>query len=180
MEYSPDSKWLTYTKPAANQMDIVYLYNLTTGKEYPVTEKWYNSSQPVFSSDGKYLIYSSDRDLRPIYSRIEWNYAYGDMSGVYMTMLAKDTPSPMLPSDSESAGVDKKDEKPEGRPGPDGKPADKKKEVTVKVDPDGILVLSGILEDQEEKVRRMAESKGLTFLKRMQVKDWVAMSFRKE
>ena len=93
----------------------------------------------MFSSDGKYLIYSSDRDLRPIYSRIEWNYAYGDMSGVYMTMLAKDTPSPMLPSDSESAGVDKKDEKPEGRPGPDGKPADKKKEVTVKVDPDGIL-----------------------------------------
>ena len=47
------------------------------------------------------------------------------------------------------------------------------------VDPDGILVLSGILEDQEEKVRKMAESKGLTFLKRMQVKDWVAMSFRK-
>ena len=47
------------------------------------------------------------------------------------------------------------------------------------VDPGGILVLSGILEDQEEKVRRMAESKGLTFLKRMQVKDWVAMSFRK-
>ncbi len=139
VEYSPDSKWLTYTKPAANQMDIVYLYNLTTGKEYPVTEKWYNSSQPVFSSDGKYLIYSSDRDLRPIYSRIEWNYAYGDMSGVYMTMLAKDTPSPMLPSDSESAGVDNKDGKPEGRPGPDGKPADKKKEVTVKVDPDGIL-----------------------------------------
>ena len=47
------------------------------------------------------------------------------------------------------------------------------------VDPDGILVLSGILEDQEEKVRKMAESKGLTFLKRLQVKDWVAMSFRK-
>ena len=47
------------------------------------------------------------------------------------------------------------------------------------VDPDGILVLSGILEDQEEKVRKMAESKGLTFLKRMQVKDWVAMSFQK-
>ena len=45
------------------------------------------------------------------------------------------------------------------------------------VDPGGILVLSGILEDQEDKVRKMAESKGLTFLKRMQIKDWVAMSF---
>ena len=47
------------------------------------------------------------------------------------------------------------------------------------VEPGGILCLSGILEDQEEKVRKMAESKGLTFIKRMQVKDWVAMSFRK-
>ncbi|MBQ6483205.1 MAG: 50S ribosomal protein L11 methyltransferase [Anaerolineaceae bacterium] len=47
------------------------------------------------------------------------------------------------------------------------------------VDPGGIICLSGILEDQEEKVRKMAESKGLTFIKRMQVKDWVAMSFRK-
>ena len=45
------------------------------------------------------------------------------------------------------------------------------------VDPGGIIVLSGILEDQEDKVRKMAESKGLTFLKRMQIKDWVAMSF---
>ena len=48
------------------------------------------------------------------------------------------------------------------------------------VDPGGILCLSGILEDQEEKVRAMAESKGLTFLKRLQVKDWVAMSFQKK
>ena len=47
------------------------------------------------------------------------------------------------------------------------------------VEPGGTLVLSGILEDQEEKVRKEAESRGLTFLKRMQVKDWVAMSFKK-
>ncbi len=47
------------------------------------------------------------------------------------------------------------------------------------VEPGGIICLSGILEDQEEKVRKMAESKGLTFIKRLQVKDWVAMSFRK-
>lgn len=38
VSYSPDSQWLTYTKPAANQMSVVYVYNLKTGKEYPVTE----------------------------------------------------------------------------------------------------------------------------------------------
>lgn len=48
------------------------------------------------------------------------------------------------------------------------------------VEPGGIICLSGILEDQEQKVREVAESKGLTFIKRCQVKDWVAMAFRKE
>ncbi|MBQ5416659.1 MAG: PD40 domain-containing protein, partial [Bacteroidales bacterium] len=52
VEYSPDSKWITYTKPAANEMSVVYVYNLETGKEYAVTERWYNSSAPVFSTDG--------------------------------------------------------------------------------------------------------------------------------
>lgn len=103
VEYSPDSKWLTYSRPAPNKMSVVYVYNLSSGKEYPVTEKWYDSSSPKFSSDGKYLIFTSDRDFRPIYSRIEWNFAYTDRSGVYMTMLAAGTPSPLLPTDSESA-----------------------------------------------------------------------------
>lgn len=99
VEYSPDSQWLTYTKPASNQMSIVYVYNIAQDKEYPVTEKWYNSSSPVFSTDGRYLIFSSDRDLNPIYSRVEWNYAYTNMSAMYMAMLSKDTPSPLLPTD---------------------------------------------------------------------------------
>ena len=85
---SHDSKWIAYSRTAPNNMNIVYVYNLETKKEYPVTEKWYNSSSPSFSSDGRYLIFSSDRDLSPNYSYIEWNYSYGDMSGVYMTLLS--------------------------------------------------------------------------------------------
>ena len=98
--FSPDSKWIAYTKPASNDMSIIYVRELASGKEYPVTEKWYSSGSPMFSSDGKYLIFTAERDLTPIYSRIEWNYAYGSMTGTYMVMLAKDTPSPLLPTAS--------------------------------------------------------------------------------
>ena len=141
VDISPDSKWLAYTRPAANEMDIVYLRSLETGKEYPVTERWYNSSSPSFSADGKYLIFTSDRDLNPQYSRIEWNYSYQDMSGVYMAMLAKDTPSPLIASDKvvkveEPAAPEKKDNKKAD------KKADKKKTPEApkgnKVDPEGI------------------------------------------
>ncbi len=147
--FSPDSKWIAYTKRADNDMSIIYIQNLSTGKSFPVTEKWYDSGSPMFSSDGKYLIFTAQRDLTPIYSRIEWNYAYSDMSGTYMVMLAKDTPSPLMPSDSETSPA-KEDEKaaPErpGRPdGPGAKPGEKpgdkgeKKVAETKIDPDGLI-----------------------------------------
>jgi len=141
LEFSPDSKWMTYTKPASNQMSVIYVYNLETGKEYPVTEKWYNSSSPVFSTDGKYLIFNSERDLNPTYSRVEWDYAYTNMGGVYMAMLAKDTPSPLLPKD-DKVGEEGKSDRPAGGPGrgPGAPAADNKSDEAVKVtiDPEGI------------------------------------------
>lgn len=99
VNYSPDSQWITYTKSGKNNMSVVYVYNLSSDKEYPVTEKWYSSSSPVFSSDGKYLIFSSERDFNPIYSQTEWNHAYNRMDGIYMVMLANKTPSPFLQKD---------------------------------------------------------------------------------
>lgn len=142
VEYSPDSKWLTYSRPAPNKMSVVYVYNLASAKEYPVTEKWYDSSSPTFSADGKYLIFTSDRDFRPIYSRIEWNFAYTDRSGVYMTMLAAGTPSPLLPTDSESAAAS--EENMDGSSASADASKDKKaskdaKAADVKIDVEGLV-----------------------------------------
>ena len=106
--FSPDGKWLTYYRQGNNEYSVVYLYNIAEGKEYPVTDRWYDSNSPVFSSDGKYLIFASARDFNPIYSNIEWNFAYREMEGIYLVMLAKDTPSPFLPKDDQvNAGGDK-------------------------------------------------------------------------
>ena len=125
VDISPDSQWLAYTRPAANEMGIVYLRNLTTGKEYPVTERWYNSGSPSFSTDGKYLLFTSDRDLSPQYSRIEWNYSFQDMSGAYLALLSSKTPSPLIASDP-SVSLEKADAK------------DKKEESAPAIEPEGI------------------------------------------
>ena len=128
--FSPDSKWITYTRPDKNEMSVVYVYNLAAGKEYPVTERWYNSSSPVFSADGKYLIFSSDRDINPQYSRVEWNFTLGNTSAAYIALLAAGTPSPLIHKDGD---------KPADKPA--DKPSDKKEkeEVNVKIDTDGIF-----------------------------------------
>lgn len=99
--FSPDSKWLAYSRTADNRMDIVYVYDLAGKKEYPVTDKWYSSGSPVFSDDGKYLIFASARDFDPTYGNLEWNHVYTNMYGIYLALLASDTPSPFLEKDAE-------------------------------------------------------------------------------
>ena len=154
---SPDGKWLSYSKPADNQLNILYLYNMANGKEYPVTDYWNDSSNPSFSSDGKYLLFTAQTELNPQYSQIEWNYSFTNMGAVYMCILAKDTPSPLMATDGMAEDApkgprgdgpgfapDKKGPAPEvkgGKPAPDKADKPEKPEkpaVDVKVDVDGL------------------------------------------
>lgn len=133
--FSPDSEWLTYTRMGKNEINVVYVYNIAEKKEYPVTDKWYNSSSPVFSADGKYLIFSSARDFNPTYGSLEWNHVYNNMYGVYIALLSKDTSSPFMQKDAEVAASNAAPKS------GDKKPADKKEVADaslVKFDPDGI------------------------------------------
>ncbi len=47
------------------------------------------------------------------------------------------------------------------------------------VQPGGVLVLAGILEEQAERVQKAAEQRGLTLLDKRQQGDWVALAMRK-
>ena len=139
--YSPDGKWLAYSKPAENQFGVVYVYNLASGREYAVTDGWYDSARPVFSADGKYLLYTAGTEMNPTYSSIEWNFAMNNMNATYMVMLSKDTPSPLLPTDG--IGAVEKPEKPAPEPpakkGSKAAPAKPEKpSVEVKIDPEGL------------------------------------------
>lgn len=135
VSFSPDNKWLTYSRTASNNFSVVYVYNLAERKEYPVTDKWYSSSSPVFSTDGKYLIFSSARDFHPSYSQTEWNHAYSNMNGIYLALLSKDTPSPFLDTDAEVESVSSSADK------SDRKTTEKSKTSvgTVKIDTEGLV-----------------------------------------
>ncbi|MFT4221723.1 S41 family peptidase [Dysgonomonas sp.] len=122
--FSPDSKWLTYSRMESNDFNVVYVFNIAAKKEYAITDKWYESYSSTFSKDGKYLVFSSARDFNPVYGSKEWNHIYQNSNGIYLALLSNDTPSPFLEKD---AVVNEK------------KPAEKKDSVvTVKIDFDGI------------------------------------------
>ena len=130
ISFSPCGNWITYTKSAENEMGVVYVRNLADGKETAVTEKWYSSASPVFSTDGKYILFTSARDFNPIYGNLEWNHVYTEMNGLYMVMLAKETPSPMLPEDGKAAAKPAQDKQ---------QTSDKKEAAATKIDADGIF-----------------------------------------
>jgi tricorn protease len=148
--WSPDSRWISYTKPEVDVMSKVYLYSLDTKKTSEVTDGWYQSGYPAFSSDGKHLFFVSDRDFNPVYSQTEWNHAYLAMSRVFFVTLAKDTRSPFEPKSDEVA-VKKEEAKPAppvpaqkttaaaSAAAPDAPKTSAKKESSgVKVDLDGL------------------------------------------
>lgn len=108
--WSPDSRWVTFADGMPNQMGIIKVVNIESGDIKPVTENWYDSGSPAFSDDGKYLLFSSQRDFNPTYSRTEWNHAYINTDRVYMAMLSKKTPSPFAPENSDVKAEEEENE----------------------------------------------------------------------
>lgn len=130
--WSPDSKWLTFTRPEEDSMSKVMLYSLEQKKSFDVTDGWYDAGSPRFSSDGKYLFFVSARDFTPQYGRTEFNHIYTDMQRLYFVSLAKATENPFKPKQDEVSAAKsdepKKDEPKKAEP----------KSTDMKVDVDGL------------------------------------------
>ena len=99
--WSPDSKWIVYSKNSDNRFQQIFLYSLGQKKSCPVTENWYNSFNGSFSADGKYLFFVSSRDFNPDFSNIESTISYSNMSSIYFVSLYKDVPSLFKPKSDE-------------------------------------------------------------------------------
>ena len=137
--WAPDSQWVTYVKQERGTLAKIMLYGLAAQQTIAVTDGSYDSSRPNFSDDGKWLLFASSRDYRPIYSDTEWNHAYLDMERIYLVALAKDTASPFAPKSDEVAIAKDEEKKPTDEKSDAPKSTPKKPAaIVVKVDTDGL------------------------------------------
>ena len=137
--WAPDSQWVTYVKQERGTLAKIMLYGLAAQQTLAVTDGSYDSSRPNFSDDGKWLLFASSRDYRPIYSDTEWNHAYLDMERIYLVALAKDTASPFAPKSDEVAIAKDEEKKPSEEKSDAPKSTPKKPAaLVVKVDADGL------------------------------------------
>jgi tricorn protease len=63
LSWSPDSQWLAYVEMPHNTFQQIKVVNAKTGQIQALTSERYNSVNPTWSSDGKWLYFLSDRAL---------------------------------------------------------------------------------------------------------------------
>lgn len=130
--WSPDGRFLAYSKQDPDQMRQIHLYSLETGKVTRVSSDMNDSRAPVFDPEGRYLYFFSDRDLSAGVGAFDLSYVYNNPTRVYALTLRKDLPSPFAPESDEVkvGGVGKE-------PGAAGKEA-AKEAVPLQIDLEGI------------------------------------------
>ncbi len=109
--WSPDSKYLAYSKMNKDLVYQIYIYSLENKKVYPVSDGLYYDFNPVFSNDGEHLLFVSNRRFNPTYCDMEWEMVYKDMAGIYALTLKKDGES-ILPFKNDIESGQNKTDKP--------------------------------------------------------------------
>ncbi|MEA1897672.1 MAG: PDZ domain-containing protein [Bacteroidota bacterium] len=102
ISWAPDSKWIAFTQGMENAHNAIYLYSLEEKKSHRVTSGFYEDYYPVFSMDGKYLFYLTDRNFSAIYSDMgDETWVYPNSTQVASLSLSMENPSLLKPENDE-------------------------------------------------------------------------------
>jgi tricorn protease len=115
--WSPDSRWLVYTKEGETQLDSIWVYSLEDKKATRLTSDLTDEGAPVFSPDGRYLYFLSNRDYNLTFSGFEFSYVYTDPARVYVGVLSKEGPALFLPTSDEEEFAAEDESKPGAQKG---------------------------------------------------------------
>ena len=146
LSWSPDSRWLSFTEVANNLFAQIKVLEVESGEIHALTSDRFNSVDPVWSSDGKWLYFLSDRNLQTTI-RSPWGPRqpephFDRTMRIYELALTPGLHSPFLPPDElHPDPADRKDSPrdPEAAPGEptaaapprrgSGRPAERKIEL---------------------------------------------------
>jgi tricorn protease len=95
--WSPDSRWLVYSRDLENYHNAVFVYDLNNKKATQVTSGYYDCTNPVFDAEGKYIFLFTDQSFQPSYSDIDNTFIYANSSYPAVISLKKSTPSLLMP-----------------------------------------------------------------------------------
>lgn len=158
--WSPDSRWLAYTRNTPTFFNRIFLYSIAEGKSHAVSDGLADAHSPAFDGSGKYLYFLVSTDAGPV---VDWfaqsNADMRSVQQIYLAVLAKGVPSPLARESDEEKPKDDTAEKAtepgkkSGADKPDGQKTDAgakdaaakdaaaqedKRPVEVKIDAEGL------------------------------------------
>ncbi len=134
LDWSPDSRWLAFSKQQPNHLRVVMLYALDSAKATALTDGMSDATNAVFDKGGKYLYFTASTDIGPSLEVDLHAIASRSTASVYLAVLAKAEASPFAPeSDEEKVAANKTDEKK-----PEEKKPEEKKSPETKIEFDKI------------------------------------------
>ena len=148
--WSPDSAWLAWSQPAMRPLTrirMVQVPRTADGEIIDVTDGRFADISPVFTLDGRYLAFLSQRTFDPVYDAHTFDLSFPFGGRPYLVPLAAETPSPFGPM-------------PDGRPLGQDNGEDPAAEPAVAVDPDGLAGRLVALPVEEARYRYLRPVKG--------------------
>ncbi len=133
--FSPDSKWITYTQTATNDNSSIWVYNISDNKKHQLTDDTFSEHSPVFSTNGEYIFFLSERDFNLDFSSYEFDYLYNRATRIYAAVLKKDGEKLFKFKNDEEPVTEQKEDNDKNQ---EVKEEKTDKEVDVKIDFDGI------------------------------------------
>lgn len=114
--WSPDSRWIAYTRNTPTYYQEVHLHSLDEGRSWRVTDELADVSEPVFDASGKYLWFFSSTDAGPVRQWFAQSNADMEITrSLYLAVLPAGLESPLAPrSDEETPGETEGDDGDEG------------------------------------------------------------------
>jgi tricorn protease len=135
--WSPDSRWIAYSKSLTSHLRAVFVYSLAEKKTYQLSDGLADAISPAFDAGGKYLYFLASTDYGPRTGWLEMSSVDRPVRrAIYLAVLSASDPSPLLPETGDEPRAALRDEsrgEPATRPVPDASKA-----VAVRIDFDGI------------------------------------------
>jgi tricorn protease len=104
--WSPDSKWIAYAAHLNSLYKAIFISNAETGETKQITDGLSDAMFPVWDASGKYIWFLASTDLG---LKSQWldmtSYDHDENFGLYMAVLSKKDPSPLLPESDEDKGI---------------------------------------------------------------------------
>lgn len=104
--WSPDSKWVAYSSRLRSLYHAIFVSNVETGETKQITDGLADAVWPTWDASGKYLWFLASTDFG---LRSQWldmtSYDHQTTFGLYLAVLKKTDPSPLLPESDEDRGV---------------------------------------------------------------------------